>query len=50
MEFIITIIEAIQATFTPFAYFALGIGITLAVLFEAKALIKKIIHQISSRQ
>ena len=50
MEYIVTLIEALQASFAPIAYFALGIGITLAIIFEAKTLIKKLIHQISSRQ
>ena len=50
MEYVITLIEALQATLAPIAYFALCVGIVIAILFEAKTLIKKIIHQISGRQ
>lgn len=50
MKTLLLVIEAIQATLSPIAYGALGIGILIAILFEVKTLIKKIIYEINRRQ
>ena len=50
MKMIMAVFEATQETLGPIAYYALGIGIVIAILFEGKNLIKSIIYRINSRQ
>ena len=50
MEMVRMTIEALQVTLGEVAYHALGIGILIAILFEAKHLIKSVIYRINRRQ